>query len=155
MKVTPTWILISDGAEARVYNYHGPKHKLSIVDGGTFNHINELSQDLTASERGRVSHANSGPRSNTTWTMDPHEQEKQKFARELATFLDQKAHKFERLILAAPPKMLGYLREYLSRQQLDKTIAAIDKDLTNASEDGLERHLQGVIHIDADRSMRV
>jgi protein required for attachment to host cells len=155
MKVTPTWILISDGAEARVYDYHGPKHKLSVVEGANFSHINEPSRELTASERGRVSQSNSGPRSSPIWTQDPHEQEKQKFARELAEFLESKTHKFERLVLAAPPKMLGYLREHLSKKQLSKTIASIDKDLTNASEDGLERHLQGVIHIDANRSMRV
>lgn len=51
--------------------------------------------------------------------------------------------------------MLGYLRDQLSKKQLDKTIASIDKDLTNATELGLEKHLQNVIHIDVNRDMRV
>lgn len=155
MTVIPTWILVSDGAEARIYSYNGPKHKLTVVNGAIFSHINEPTSSLTESERGRVSQTNIGPRSNTTTGLDPHEHEKQKFARELAHYLEQQDQNFERLILAAPPKMLGYLRDQLSKKQLDKTIASIDKDLTNATELGLEKHLQNVIHIDVNRDMRV
>lgn len=153
MKVTPTWILISDGAEARIYEYHGPYDKLTVVDGAEFTHVNLPNRELKTDKPGRF--FDPGDMRSASARGNPHEQEKQKFAGELAKFLDKNAGEFERLVVAAPPKMLGYLRDNMSKQQMEKIIAAIDKDLTNASEAQLEKHLQNVVNIDADRTMRV
>jgi protein required for attachment to host cells len=152
MKTTPTWILISDGAEARVYTYNGPNHKLTVVDGAEFSHVNLPNRELTSTERGRF--FDPGDMRSADDRRNPHENEKKKFAHELAKFLDTKAKDFERLVVAAPPKMLGYLRDCLSKQQMQKVIATIDKDFTKTSEADLEKHLQGVIYIEADRTMR-
>lgn len=153
MKPTPTWILISDGAKATIYDYHGPKHKLTVVDDAEFKHVNKPTRELTSTERGRSLQSYGSARPALDQRTDPHEHEKQKFAHELANFLDVKNNRYDRLIVAAPPKMLGYLREKLSKQQLRKTVAEIDKDLTNATEVEIEKHLQNIIHIDVNRSM--
>lgn len=153
MKPTPTWILISDGAKAKIYDYNGPKHKLTLVDDAKFKHTNKPTRELTSTERGRSLQTYGSSMSSLDPRTDPHEHEKQKFAQELAKFLDTKHKRYERLIVAAPPKMLGYIREKLSKQQIQKTVASIDKDLTNASEVEIEKHLQNIINIDVDRSM--
>lgn len=153
MNIIPTWILISDGAEACVYDYHGRYDKLTVVEGAVFKHVNLPNRELRTDKPGRF--FDPGNMRSASERGNPHEQEKQKFAHELAKFLDKNTGEFERLVIAAPPKMLGYLREKLSKRVMEKLAAAIDKDFTKASEAALEKHLQNVINIDADRTIRV
>lgn len=152
MKTTPTWIMVSDGAVARVYDYKGPKKKLQVVEGTEFSHVNLPNRELDSTKPGRF--FDPGEMRSADSRHDSHEQEKKKFANELGQFLDQKSHKFARLILAAPPKMLGYLRDTVSKNTMSKVIATIDKDLTKASEESMEKHMQDYINIDVNRVLK-
>jgi protein required for attachment to host cells len=142
-----TWILIADGAKAMVYQYNGPNNKLSLVEGGELNHVNELSQDLVTTKRGRMHDNGQGQRSALERHTDPHEHEKYVFAKEITAFLKEKENALDRLIIAAAPKFLGDLRQLLSDNIKNKISAELDKDLTNVPVRGLPEHLQGVLNI--------
>jgi protein required for attachment to host cells len=69
---------------------------------------------------------------------NPHDYETERFARELADFLEASASRkeFDRLILFASPKFLGQVRNSLPVKLADRVVAAIPIDLTatNAAE---------------------
>ena len=69
------------------------------------------------------------------------------FAEQLADQLHQyvEAKDFDRLVLVAPPTMLGYLRKSLGSDVTAKLIAEVDKDLTKVPNEDLATHLQAVI----------
>ncbi len=75
---------------------------------------------------------------------DWHELAKERFADELAEHLYAQAHKgaFERLVLVAPPKILGELRQALHKEVADKVIAEIPKTLTGHPLDKIESLLK-------------
>lgn len=64
------------------------------------------------------------------------------------------AHVVKQLVLASKPQVLSCLGDSLFKNQRNKTIAAIDKRLTDASERKLVKQLQRYINIDTGRSMR-
>lgn len=72
------------------------------------------------------------------------------FARELVQQLRTGAqeHRFGRLIIAAPPVMLGVLRDQLDEQLRDKLVAALHEDLTKIHAQELPEHLSEWITVD-------
>lgn len=140
-----TWILIADGVKAKCYHYHGPNQKLEKIK--TFSHVNESSQDLVTTERGRMPDPGQGQRSAMERPTDPHENEKHVFAKKLSEWLDEQRKQFYRLILAASPNVLGDLRKLVSDHVQAKISDELDKDLTNIPEPELPKHLQSVLNI--------
>jgi protein required for attachment to host cells len=68
-------------------------------------------------------------------SFPPHEDwgifEKHKFANKIANIINQNSSLFEELILIAPPKTLGDVRQHLTPASLAKIIKEIDKDYTH------------------------
>ena len=142
-----TLILIADGAKAVIYKYNGPNNKLAPIKGGKLSHVNELSQDLVTTKRGRMPDNGAGQCSALERPTDPHEHEKHVFAKEIADFVNGKEPSFDRLIIAAAPKVLGDLRQLLSTNVKNKVSAELDKDLTHIPLIELPEHLQDVLNI--------
>lgn len=63
---------------------------------------------------------------------DPHRQGKRDFAKKIAETLLEKARdkSFDKLILVAPPEMLGDLRAELSGEAQERLIGEVNKDYT-------------------------
>tara|TARA_R110000823_G_scaffold47903_19_gene122020 strand:- start:12934 stop:13380 length:447 start_codon:yes stop_codon:yes gene_type:complete len=146
-----TWILVADGSKARIYEYMGPNEALRLLDNGEFSHSNKPSREIAQEKRGRVFHSADGSRSAMERPSDPHEFEKKRFAAQLADHLNQeeKKRRFDRLIVVAPPKSLGELRQQLSSAVLERVAGEIDKELTNLDPADLPKHLQPVLNINA------
>jgi len=85
-----------------------------------------------------------GPRSAIEAT-DWHALEEERFAATIAERLNRAAeeNKFEHIVIAAPPKVLGELRHEYSKRLQGKILAEIDKDLTKLPVDQIEKHLVG------------
>ncbi len=141
-----TWVIIADGAKARIFEYQGQHLPLKTIQELT--HINKLSQDLVSSDRGRMSDHGSGQRTALERPSDPHEYEKHVFAMELRDYLKKHSKKAERLILVAAPKMLGELRQLLPDTVRKRITDEIAKDLTNIPAPELPKHLQEVLRIE-------
>ncbi len=69
------------------------------------------------------------------------------FIQNLAAWLDtaEREHVFDRLVLVAAPRTLGYFRESLSKNVFSRVAAEVDKDLTKLPEAEIKDHLKDVI----------
>ena len=148
MKKTLTWILIADGARARILCSEGWGSGLTPVTGeieGGRRPTNEIGTERP----GRV-HDRAGPgRHAMEPRVDWHEFEKQQFAKQMAKHLNQAAKRkaFDRLVLVAPPRALGDLRATLDKQTSTMVMAELDKDLTHVSDHDLPAHLEKIMPV--------
>ena len=143
MKATTTWILIADGARARVFLNDGPGKGLKPAIP------EELSADLPKT-REVISDrpgSKSGPGAGTSHGFAPREDwqqfEKRRFAGGIAKMLNAAARRnaYDRLVLVAPPEPLGALRSKLDSATRGRIIKEIGKDLTGVPPHALPKRL--------------
>src|SRR5690606_906550 len=123
MKPTRSWIVIADGAHARILENHGPGKGLiprpSDEMHKTLRPSREINTDRPGRRRDRVAQgAVVQGRHAMEPSSDPHREEKRRFADLLAEHLNEAAlnHSYDRLVLIAPAKTLGDLRQALSKE---------------------------------------
>ncbi|HSM19449.1 MAG TPA: host attachment protein [Hyphomicrobiales bacterium] len=147
MKPTRSWIVVADGASARIFENHGPGKGLSARPAEEMHHATPPSRDIDADRPGR-SHDRMGPgRHAMEPPTDAHREEKRRFADDLARHLNEAAQggSFDRLILVAAPKTLGDLRQALGKAAAAKLDGELAKDLTKVPDHELPSHLGEVI----------
>ena len=150
MKKTVTYILVADGARARLYSNHGVGKGLQPVSGATHKaDLHHHDRDILTDKPGRASSSVGNGRSALEPQTDWHRFEKHKFAREMAKVLDAAAANkaFDRLILVAPPTTLGDLRMELDEQTMKLVSGELPKDLTRHADHDLPQHLGGVLAV--------
>jgi len=148
---SPTWILIADGARARVlaqakdFAPLEPAFEHEELTGST-----AQSREIASDRPGRSFDSAGQGRHAMEPPTDPQRYAKYEFARELAARLEEAAHdgRFARLVLVAAPKTLGDLRELLPNLVKAKVVAEIDKDLTKVPRHDLGRHLAQVLKME-------
>lgn len=148
MKKTVTYVLVADGARARLYVNEGPGKGLHPLSGAIHKaDLHHHSRDVKSDKPGRAVDAGTGQRSSMEPHQDWHRFEKHKFAREMAKLLDAAASNkaFDRLVLVAPPTTLGDLRMELGEPVLKMISGELAKDLTRHPEHELPQHLGEVI----------
>lgn len=146
MKKTVTWVLIADGAQARVLENTGPGKGLKQVEGLDWA-IEPLSaQEIVTDKPGR-SHSTGGPRSAIEPKTDPVAYRETEFVKSLAAMLDRQQQKnaFDRLVVVAAPVALGDIRKAMSPAVKKTIVAELNKDLTNLPTAQLDQHLDGII----------
>jgi protein required for attachment to host cells len=148
MKKTITWILVADGARARIFKNEGPGKGVQPAVDEDFRHALPRSQEMGTERPGRVYESATTAR-HAVESPDWHRFEKEKFAKEMARVLDHAATDgaFDRLVLVAPPKTLGDLRGALAAATRKRVTAEIDKDLTQVSPGELGDHLAKVLPV--------
>ena len=150
MKKTVTYILVADGARARLYANHGVGKGLQPVSGATHRaDLHHHDRDILADRPGRTFNSVGQGRSAMEPQTEWHRFEKHKFAREMAKVLDAAAANkaFDRLILVAPPATLGDLRTELADATRKMVTAELPKDLTRHAEQELPQHLGTVLAV--------
>ncbi|MDB5585444.1 MAG: host attachment protein [Devosia sp.] len=149
MKKTVTWVLIADGAQARVLQHNGPGKGLTQVDGLDFAMDTKQAQDIMADRPGRSYQSNGAARSSMEPKTDPVAYRETQFVRSLADMLDRQQQKgaFDRLVIAAAPIALGDIRKAMSAGVKKTVVAELDKDLTNLPTLQLDKHLDGILSI--------
>jgi protein required for attachment to host cells len=148
MKPTTTWILIADGAHARLFANHGPGKGIELLDD-KLAADHRLTHEIVDDRLGRTHESIGATRHAISARHDPHRELKQGFAVSLAKMLDQRRaeHAFDRLVIVAPPKALGDLREALSAPVRSVVRAELDKDLTKTPIAELPGHLAAVLPV--------
>lgn len=144
MKQLRTWILIADGARARVLEPKGSDHQMIEVEGLDFSSDHAATHDLVTDRQGR-SYSSQGPgRSAIEAHSDPHRELKTTFANHLAEILarEQAAGHFHRLILIAAPATLGDLRHALSDAVRNTVVGELASDLTKTPNSQIAGHLK-------------
>ena len=143
MKQVRTWILVADAGRARVMLQSGPGGELALVEGLDIEHPMQKSSDMVRDSLPRTFDSVGPGRHAITPRSDPHRAEKKNFAKKLAQMLDTGlgTKAFDKLVIIAPPQMIGDLRPNLSdavRSRLEREILL---DLADASLAEISRRL--------------
>lgn len=106
------WILLADGGNARVMERVAPFGKLKEIFQLT--HPHKSTHEMGDDKPGRAFESASPTRHAYEPHTDPHELQKDNFAKELATLLKDayQTQKFDELSIVSPPHMLGLLRSH-------------------------------------------
>ena len=149
MKGKVTWVLVADGARARVYRNDGPGKGLVALPDQAASITIPPTRDLGTDRPGRT-HDRFGPaRHAMAPRADWHTAEKRAFAASLAERLGEVERQgaFDRLILVAPPKTLGDLRKACGAHVRDKVAGEISKDLTHATDSEIAEQVGQVLAV--------
>ncbi|MCQ0987474.1 host attachment family protein [Jiella marina] len=127
-----TWLLVADGEKALFLQNMGDGELPNFEIRRVKEHENPPDRDQGANMPGRMPDASGNHRSAVQDT-DWHELEKERFAIELSDILYKMAHRgrFDKIVLVAPPKILGELRQHLHKEVQSRVVGEIDKDFTN------------------------
>jgi protein required for attachment to host cells len=151
MKSERTWVVIADGAHAKVLQFTPEKPTLDAVEDIAFKIDLPPTHDLVSDHPGRVfeshghaSHAKA-PRS------DPHRELKRDLAHKIAGALQMSLadQRYDKLVLVAPPTTLGDLREALAKSVRACVTAELAKDLVKLPASELQDHLADVLPLKA------
>lgn len=138
-----TWVMVADGEKALFL-----RNDMDALDPNlNFVSISEQENPPTARQGtdtpGRKSDGGMGQRSAMEET-DWHRLAKDRFADDMADKLYGLVHKgaFKRIVLVAPPAVLGELRRVMHKEVADRVVAEVDKTLTNHPIDKIEKLLK-------------
>lgn len=143
MRKTITWILVADGANARVVVNKGPGRGLEPAPETAFAPVLAPPREEPGERPGRVQES-ARPGRHAIEPRTPRRRlGKQIFAKAVAKRLDEAAERnaFDRLILVAPPRTLGDLRTALGLRARGRIVGELDKDLTQVTIAELPDHL--------------
>ena len=127
-----TWVLVADGARARIFSWTGVKGPLEELEDYA-NPEARLKDSELDSDRAGVTFASRGHQSGRRMQAPTvSETALDEFARQLATALKQglDSDACERLVLVAPPSFLGRLRSSLDHRTGAAVAASLDNDLS-------------------------
>jgi protein required for attachment to host cells len=142
-----TWIVIADGARARVIEQDRASRRFKPAFEQEFFGQTAQSREIASDRPGRGFDSAGEGRHAMEPSTDPQRHAKYEFAGELASYLHKAAagHRFDRLLLIAAPKTLGDLRELLPEVIRKKIVAEVDKDLTKVPTRDLADHLDAAL----------
>ncbi len=147
MKPKVTWIVLADGASAKVFENTGAGSGLTAIPDLMFEEAPLKAQDIMADKQGRVFASAGQGRSGYEYPTDPVKHREANFVKNFAETLNRKHAEgaFSRLVLAAAPTALGGIRPHLSKDLQQAIIAEIPKDLTNQPTAKLASHFDGIL----------
>lgn len=147
MKTFKTWVVVSDGARARIFLNEGRGTGLrpALVNDLVADH--RPTHELGGRQPGRGWAGAAGPRHGIQPVTDSHDQLKVEFARNVARVIEDGADRdaFDGLILVAPPRMLGNLRAQLPKAIVKRVRGELGKDLTQVPVHALPGHLDELV----------
>ena len=149
--MTNTWILVAHDAGARVFESRGPGKGIDLVETIEHPEGRMRDRDIDSDRPGRSFRKDSGDprRAAMSRREGPHDRAVSNFARALTDKLQQARmeNQYERLVLVAPPRLLGLLRSSLDGPTAQLVVGSLDKDLASSKEAELIEHLGEVIAV--------
>ncbi len=142
---TTTWFLVADGAKARILARRGQGGPLESASNICFAEAEARlpTREVGADRPGRVHESADVARHAMAPRVDWHRFAKELFARDVAKALEAAAGRklYNALVLVAPPRTLGDLRQALGKHAGALVTREIAKDLTNVADHDLPAHL--------------
>ena len=138
------WVVVCDSKKALVLENAGDEKFLNLRTREVFEQPDAKTSELGTDAPGRSINSVNGRRSAVEQT-DFHDQEEQKFLHKLLGHLDAEinAGRAKSLILIAPPRALGVLRQSYSHNLRSALRGEIDKDFVRLPVYEIEKHLAG------------
>ena len=137
------WVLVADKAKARLFELCGDSPDLIELEGWTNPDGRAKGIDLQ-SDRPTRTFDRFGPGRHAAGSqVSPKEKSAERFAHDLGDTLERGRveHRFDKLVLIAPPAFLGTLNGTLGKQLRDCVALSLDKDLTVLPPDEIRGHL--------------
>ncbi|MBB3394176.1 MULTISPECIES: host attachment family protein [unclassified Rhizobium] len=137
------WILVCDGSKALFLRNDGDAQDLNLVEVRTLINEGVPTHELGADRPGKVHASADGVRS-AVEAPDLHERQEEEFLANAAgeTEADIRRGATQRLLLIAPPRALGFLRQHLGTATQAALVAEIAKDYTKMPVREIEARLQ-------------
>ncbi|ODA66094.1 Protein required for attachment to host cells [Methyloligella halotolerans] len=136
------WVVVCDGSKALMLRNEGDDEliNLQVVEVDEEKHA--ATHEMGTDRPGRVQESAVTGRSAVEQT-DWHERAEIEFLGRVAEKLDAMidSHDIKHLVLVAPPRALGRIREQLTDKVKNVIDTEIDKDLTNLPVDQIEKHV--------------
>ena len=133
------WVVVADGEKALFLRNEGDEKFPNLEVLRTLHEHNPATHEQGTDRPGRF---NDGPNVHRSAVQetDWHRIEKERFAKEIAERLYKAAHRgdYQRLVIVAPPLVMGELRKELHKEVEDKVVGEVAKTLTNHPIDEIE-----------------
>jgi protein required for attachment to host cells len=143
LKIRPgDWVIVCDGKKALVLENFGDEKFLNLKTREVFEHADPKTHEIGTDEPGR-SFSSVGPGRSAMEQADWHDQEEHRFLQKLLGHLDSAVHagQAKSLIIVAPPRALGVLRQAYSHELRKVLRGEIDKDFVKMPVYEIEKHL--------------
>ena len=139
MHLDPTWIVVADGRAVRFFWRKHWKKPLK-----EFSNLSDSADVLDKRVAGPAVSPIAESQTLAKWSRQSRDDEAKSFLRRVATSIDRTLtdHPAAGLILCAPAKELGLLRDYLSARSRAKLSCEVAKDLVGAK----VAHVEAVVH---------
>lgn len=153
MTKVKTWVLIADGARARVVAAEAHEGKLQLIEKLELSGEHRPNRDLADDRPARVIESQGQSKGTMRHAVEPkvdrHRELKRDFAKEIADVLEASLgqHQFDKLVVVAAPVTLGDLRRALSDAVRSTIIAEVSKDLTKVPNDEVTRHIDDLVRL--------
>jgi protein required for attachment to host cells len=114
MKQTRTWVVVADGAEARILLHKSGEHKLQQLPSREFHEFDPPTHELVTDRLPRAHESGSPTRHAIQPKSDPHQQNKEKFIKKLIGHIAASAQRneFDGLVVVAPAPALAMFRNH-------------------------------------------
>jgi protein required for attachment to host cells len=137
------WVLVADGEKALFLRNEGDAQYPNLQVVREIQEDNPPTREQGTDRPGRLSDP-FGQRS-AVEDADWHRIAKERFADEIAERLYRMAHRgdFERILLVAPPRILGVMRKKLHKEVEERIVGEMAKTLTGHAVPEIEKVLMG------------
>jgi protein required for attachment to host cells len=137
------WVLVADGEKALFLRNEGDAQYPNLQVVREIREDNPPTREQGTDRPGRLSDP-FGQRS-AVEDADWHRIAKERFADEIAERLYRMAHRgdFERILLVAPPRILGAMRKKLHKEVEERIVGEVAKTLTGHAVPEIEKVLMG------------
>lgn len=149
MKSVKTWIVIADGAQARVFENTGAGSWLVEIKELESNLVRQRARDIMADRPGRSYSSGSSNRSAMEPPTDPVQKREADFVHEFLHALAKgvEENDVDRIILAAAPRALGDMRKVMPPSISSKVMEELPKDLTNVKFEELPAYFSEMVKL--------
>lgn len=136
-------MVITDGAGYRIFSCARAGGSMTLMEQRAFPEAKKTTKELGADRPGRNQMGPFGARHAFDNRVDWHDQAEREVARDLARLLNQRRRdkRFDSLVLVAPPRALGDVREFLNPKDFGKNLVEVAKDLTHLTKLEIEEYL--------------
>ncbi|HML08349.1 MAG TPA: host attachment family protein [Xanthobacteraceae bacterium] len=138
-------VFVGDGQKALFLRNAGDEKFPNLTTERVFTEQDPPTHEQGTDRPGRAFFHAATTRRSSIEPTDWHELEKERFAKRVASALEQlvRAEKVKALVVVAPPRTLAELRQAFHADVKSRIIAEVDKDLTKHPVGDIEKHLVG------------
>jgi protein required for attachment to host cells len=135
-------VLVGDGRKALFFRNKGDALHPNLVVERVLDRENPPTDEQGTDQPGRTL-GPPGPAKSAVEPTDWHHLAEERFAKDIAAALYRRAHagRFDKLVVVAPPKVLGVLRKEMHKEVTARITAELPKELTSHPVSEIEKLL--------------